>query len=43
MDVGMDTNDYKPWSYSELEKIMDNLVKHPMGLDNHHPLRPEKD
>jgi calcineurin-like phosphoesterase family protein len=43
MDVGMDTNNYKPWSYSELEKIMDNLTRHPNGLDNHHPLRPEED
>ena len=43
MDIGMDTNDYKPWSFEVLEKIMDKLVKHPNGLDNHQPLRSEED
>lgn len=43
MDVGMDTNDYKPWSLETLEKMMDKLVKHPDGLDNHKPFRPGED
>jgi hypothetical protein len=43
MDIGMDTNDYKPWSFEVLEKIINKLVKHPNGLDNHQPLRSEED
>jgi len=43
MDIGMDTNGYKPWSFEILEKIMNKLVKHPNGLDNHQPLRSEED
>lgn len=43
MDVGVDTNDYKPWSFDELRKKMEKLVKYPDGLDNHKPLRSEED
>jgi calcineurin-like phosphoesterase family protein len=43
MDVGMDTNDYKPWSFEVLEKMMLKLTKHPDGLDNHKPFRSEED
>ena len=43
MDVGMDTNDYKPWSFDALEKMMLKLTKHPDGLDNHKPLKFEED
>ncbi len=35
MDVGLDTNNLKPWSYSELKKIMSKLDKYPSGLDHH--------
>jgi calcineurin-like phosphoesterase family protein len=35
MDVGMDTNDLKPWSFEEIEKIMSKLDKYPSGLDHH--------
>ena len=43
MDIGMDTNNLKPWSFDELEKIMNKLEKYPNGLDNHQDLRSEGD
>ncbi len=43
MDVGMDTNNYKPWSIESLKKIMKKLVKYPKGLDHHQALRSEED
>jgi calcineurin-like phosphoesterase family protein len=43
MDIGMDTNNFKPWSFDELEKIMSKLGKYPDGLDHHQDLRSEED
>ena len=43
MDIGMDTNNLKPWSFDELEKIMGKLEKYPSGLDHHQDLRSEED
>lgn len=35
MDVGLDTNDLKPWSFDQISKIMAKLQKYPSGLDHH--------
>ena len=43
MDIGMDTNNLKPWSFDELEKVMCKLEKYPSGLDHHQDLRSEGD
>lgn len=35
MDVGLDTNGLKPWSYEKIKRIMNKLTKYPSGLDHH--------
>ena len=35
MDIGLDTNSLKPWSFNELKKIMNKLDKFGKALDHH--------
>ena len=35
MDIGLDTNSLKPWSFNELKKIMSKLDKFGKALDHH--------
>jgi len=35
MDIGVDTNNYKPYSYEDLKRIMGKLKDYPTDLDHH--------
>jgi calcineurin-like phosphoesterase family protein len=35
MDVGVDTNNFRVWSFEELERIMSKLNSYPKDLDHH--------
>jgi calcineurin-like phosphoesterase family protein len=35
MDVGVDTNGFIPYSYNDLERILDKLTDYPTDLDHH--------
>ena len=35
MDGGIDTNNYKPYSYKDLKRIIEKLKDYPTDLDHH--------
>jgi calcineurin-like phosphoesterase family protein len=35
MDVGVDTNEFRPYSFEDLKRTMDKIVDYPTDLDHH--------
>jgi calcineurin-like phosphoesterase family protein len=35
MDIGVDTNDFNPYSYEDLKRMMEKSKDYPLGLDQH--------